>query len=141
MTPVPRRVNEEKEMDRFGRVAMVVAVAATAAASCAPPAGLNVPVEEARAGGRAYPVYQAAAPLTEPGRTLVADGRQWLAFDAPSPTYGAGYGVEIPQPMMQPVGTVDGVQLYALATDRSPYARLYSPIAPGRWREYRPASF
>jgi hypothetical protein len=122
------------------RSGLAMAAIASAAMACAPPSGMNEPVDQARIGSP-YPVYQAAAPLTEPGRFIAADGRRWVAYDAPSPVYGADHGVEIDARLLQPLGTVDGVQLHVRANERAPYTRLYAPLGPGRWREYRPVTF
>jgi hypothetical protein len=111
-------------------------------AACAPSAGHNIPLEQARQAGWHYEVYEPApAPAAQPDHVVRADGRAWFAYDAPHRFFGAGYGVEYPTDALRPVGTFDGVQLYSFAWDSPPFGRLFARLGENRWREYRPAAF
>jgi hypothetical protein len=124
------------------RRAMLPLAIGLALIGCRESIGDNIPREEAINRPWHYPVYDMTpSPAQQPGIVVHADGRTWHAHDAPHRAYGAGFGVEIPQRLLRQVGTADGIALYALATDASPFARLYSPLGPDRWRVYLPATF
>ncbi|HEX7049204.1 MAG TPA: hypothetical protein VF188_03245 [Longimicrobiales bacterium] len=69
--------------------------------------------------------------VTRPGAEIPTEpvelaGRRWQA----TPTE-----YSLPTEMVRPVGTADGLELYALAWDEEPFDRLLTPVRPGSWRE------
>jgi hypothetical protein len=123
------------------RILLVATAATLALTGCKESIGEPLPLEQARQAEWHYPAYEMTpAPTAETygvGRRLQAEGRTWAAYDAPDRFFGPGYGVRIPAAQMRPIGSVDGVALHALAHDSPPYARLYSPLGPDRWRQYQ----
>lgn len=116
-------------MKRGGRTRTgLLAVAATLVLGACHEGGLpdrNLPLQEARHREWSYPAYQPAA--NNPPVAMA--GRNWLR-SLPVET--------IPARMLQPVGTTDGVSLYAVRGHRAPYGRLYAQVGENRWAPYLP---
>jgi hypothetical protein len=129
---------------RGARSLLVIAAGALVLTGCMESIGQPLPLQEAQWAEWHYPVYEMTpSPVDEPmgvGRRVQADGRTWAGYDAAHRFYGAGYGTRIPADRLRPIGTSDGVALYALTTDSPPYNRLYSPLGQGRWRVYTTVS-
>jgi hypothetical protein len=122
--------------------AMLLLAAGSMLVGCKPSIGEPDPIEQARQAPWHYSVYEMApSPAEQPARVIRTDDRLWHAYDAPHRWYGPGYGVAIPGRFLRPIGTVDDMALYVRVWDESPYGRLYAPLGPDRWREYRPAAF
>jgi hypothetical protein len=123
------------------RSLLLAALGTLVLSGCKESIGQPLPLEEARQAGWSYPVYEMTPPPAQdpasPGRPIEADGRLWTGRDAAHRFYGPGYGTRIPQAQLRSIGTYGGVELYALTHDSPPYSRLYSPLGPGRWREYQ----
>ncbi len=83
----------------------------------------NSPLAEAMHRPSRYPVYEA----TSPASTFIVrvGGQSWIT---------AGQPEAIPQALLKPVATAQGVQLYALVWDQSPYTRLYVSAEDGGFR-------
>jgi hypothetical protein len=82
----------------------------------------NLPLDQAQNRTYNYPVYQAyqgEVPVWELG------GQRWQAT-APIET--------IESRLLQAVAHAGGTPVYALAWDREPYDRLYTPVGENRWR-------
>jgi len=124
------------------RSLLIAAVGALVLTGCKESIGRPLPLDEARQAAWHYPVYEMtpapAATGEGAGLRIQADGRVWAGYDAPDRFFGPGYGTRIPATQLRPIGTHDGVEVYALTHDEPPYSRLYAPLGPGRWREYTP---
>lgn len=122
------------------RSLLVMAAGALVLTGCMESIGQPLPLQEAQWAEWGYPAYEMTPTAAEdpagPGRRVQVDGRTWVGFDAADRFYGAGFGVRIPADRLRPIGSSDGVALYALTHDAPPYGRLYSPLGPGRWRVY-----
>jgi hypothetical protein len=82
----------------------------------------NLPLDEARFREFRYPAYQ---PLAQ-SAPVAAAGRVWI---------GAASVETVPQRLLTPVATVEGVVLYGLRNQVNP-GRLYAPVGEDRWQPY-----
>jgi hypothetical protein len=83
----------------------------------------NLPLQEARHREYGYVVYQPVANNPQ----LALAGRHWMR-SLPVET--------IPQSLMVPVGSAEGVALHAVRGRGAPYSRLYEQVGPDRWVPY-----
>jgi hypothetical protein len=82
----------------------------------------NLPLDQAQSRTYSYPAYQAYAGQVEVWEVA---GQRWQAT-APIET--------IEPRLLQSVTNANGTPVYALAWDRAPYDRLYTPVGENRWR-------